>query len=79
VQLTLGDIGDLFKMAHEQQLEIQRLKLQIQELQEALERKKDADMLAGKSRSSKASMLQEALERKKDADPASAWSRDGRE
>jgi hypothetical protein len=40
MQLTLDDIGDLFKALHAKTLEIERFKLQVQELEEALGRKK---------------------------------------
>jgi hypothetical protein len=40
MQMTLDDIGDLFKALHAKTLEIERLKLQVQELEEALGRKK---------------------------------------
>lgn len=48
MNLTLGDIGDLFKMAHEQQTEINRLREQVKELDEKLrEREEDAPNLDG--------------------------------
>jgi hypothetical protein len=40
MQMTLDDIGDLFKALHARNLEVERLKLQIQELEEALGRRK---------------------------------------
>lgn len=51
MHFTLGDIADMLKQLYHNDQEIQRLKLHIQELEEALGRRKESDATATGERS----------------------------